>query len=299
MRKNLQNTDTMIIDQALFGYSDAKGHHCYIKTLDLPEDVFQQILILSDKTGPMNQTFRSYLTGFPIDKLQVYALIKTWIATNISRRGAVWSHVLFIKFKDLENIKDLSVLQQLFVKPMRNDSFIAYRDSISINYSKINRDAHCSNLKGYSDSFIKDCLFELFRASSNKLFLSSNSPNEFDTLIFALWRIQWPELRKIFTFCTGLLSVLESEKDLYDIQVVPDHLKERYRQRYQNISFIQDNSNISKPEWVDYLYNILNNNQAEKKFNDFIQYFSQNVYDRFYMSKLTRRINHIFKSNTK
>src|SRR5207249_781669 len=83
---------------------------------DLPESV--------PATG-----FAPYLTGFPLDGTNFYALARTWHATEVPRPGCVWTHTLLIDLADLAGIPDLGTLSILHNRPKR-ENLAAYESAV-------------------------------------------------------------------------------------------------------------------------------------------------------------------------
>ena len=112
-------TEEILIHQVLHGYSG--GHSLLAVSRKLPKKVERTLLLLSDMSGPsMVHGFETYLTGFPLQDISMYALGRTWYAPEMKRPGCVWTHTLLIGESDLAYIPDLNVLLKLFKRPPKS-----------------------------------------------------------------------------------------------------------------------------------------------------------------------------------
>src|SRR4051794_9036647 len=97
---------TVQLDQCLFGYND--GHRLLASSTRLPPEAASLLLVHSDLLpGFKSAQSDRYWTGLPIPSAKVYALMRTWLAPELSRPGCVWTHVLLIRFADMARLPDL------------------------------------------------------------------------------------------------------------------------------------------------------------------------------------------------
>lgn len=188
------------IHQCLFGYQE--GHRLLSSSIQLPDEASSMLLLLSDLAPGLHlPTQGCYWTGVPLPSAKSYALIRTWLAPEMSRPGCVWSHVLIIAFSDIAKFPDLSVLVDYVKRPNTVSEFEIYGKPILItstsHNSSLNRktialnesDAHLVLQSIYSD-----------QASGTVV-----SPlGMLDNTIFAVWSQQWPHLRRSFSFRTAV-----------------------------------------------------------------------------------------------
>jgi hypothetical protein len=219
---NLQAT---AIHQFLHGYSE--GHKLLQGSLKLPNDLARLMLRMSDLSGSsVVGGFEQYITGYPLDSINAYALAMTWYAQEMPRPGCVWTHTLAIPIPILATIPSLAVVTALFKRPR-----------------PLSRDQYAEALFFYGDPYMYppqgwelqpnaiDQLTSIFCAyyegSSSRLspvVLVARDSGQFTDAIFALWSQQWPELRRSFSFCTGSLSGRSIAGRAFDIQCSPPTL---------------------------------------------------------------------------
>ena len=60
----------------------------------------KDVEILSDASG--SGKFKEYISCFPLVDDGYYVFSKTWYADEMERPGCVWTHMLLIRFEDLE-----------------------------------------------------------------------------------------------------------------------------------------------------------------------------------------------------
>jgi len=118
------------IHQFLHGYSD--GHRVIEGSLKLPNDVARLILRMSDLSGSsVVKGFEHYLTGYPLDSINGYALAMTWYASEMPRPGSVWTHTLVLPVQTMAAIPSLGSLIRLFKRPSRDSIKGQYAETIS------------------------------------------------------------------------------------------------------------------------------------------------------------------------
>ncbi len=119
------------IHQALHGYSEG---HCLLETSrSWPRETERTLLVLSDMSGPsMLPGFESYLTGYALPDVGVYAFAKTWYAAEMERPGCVWTHTLLIDNADLARFRSLHVLLPLFCRPQKERPRATYSSPLTL-----------------------------------------------------------------------------------------------------------------------------------------------------------------------
>ena len=190
------------IQQALFGYRD--GHNLVASSIPLPTRERLLLAKVTDSSGPENLPgFESPITGLPIPDFG-YALFCTWNAPEMPRPGCVWSHVLLIKFADLDQIQDLSTLRSLFARPCSGFDASSYSRSLTIDPL-----AKSKSLTSDWDSLAKKAqivLQLLYEHPKVDGVVLDESSSGWDDAIFAVWSQQWKSLRRGFGFATASLG---------------------------------------------------------------------------------------------
>ena len=276
----MENNGYININQALHGYNN--GHALLASSVDLTSDTKRLILPISDMSGGSMQVgFETYLTGYPIKEENLYAIAKTWYAPEMKRPGCVWTHTLLIDFSDLPKINDLNALLFLFVRP-ENGEFESKSYSSAIKY-KSNQigekfEEATNNFNDYS-GLIRTILYSLYENYTNSVFIKGRSTKELEKIILAIWKQQWPRIRRNFSFCTGAISPRTFDGSLLDLQLVSPKLDTIYFNN-DNIALIDINDSRTdlKNDWVSLAYeSILHPN------SDLVSFFN------FFGSDLTPR----------
>jgi hypothetical protein len=218
-----QATDlrTTVIHQFLHGYSD--GHRLIAGSLRLPTDVARLMLRMSDLSGSsVVEGFDQYITGYPLDAINAYALAMTWYAPEMRRPGCVWTHTIALSVDVLATISSLSSLIKLFRRPERHFPKSDYAETIFF-------EPNCEQISPFENGIrplLKGQLGTIFSAyygagHLEPVVLVARDSDEFSGAIFALWSQQWPRLRQRFLFCTGSLSARNLDGRAFDIQCSP------------------------------------------------------------------------------
>jgi len=187
----------MDIDQCLFGYED--GHRLLASSMPLGEEL-SDLTELSDLApGVVFTGSNGYWTGIPAPKIGRYALMRTWPAPEMPRPGCVWTHALLLEPSILENLSDLSVLSQLFIRPSSHLDQNQYREQLTLENvlteSPIQWTTNANRL-------LQDLLVALY--GLGQVSVPVIAPEEADATLFALWSQQWPRLRRNFRFQTAV-----------------------------------------------------------------------------------------------
>lgn len=190
------------VHQCLFGYQD--GHRLLGTSLQLPEEAASVLLLLSDLAPGLSlPAHGGYWTGVPLPSVKSYALMHTWLASEMSRPGCVWTHVLIIAFSDIARFPDLSILIEHFTRPSAATNFENYGTPILL--APLSAGA---TLRQQTSSFAKvDALRVIQAIYADHGTGTVIAPlGALDDAIFAIWSQQWPRLRRSFSFRTATSS---------------------------------------------------------------------------------------------
>jgi hypothetical protein len=218
------------IHQFLHGYSD--GHRLIEGSVKLPSELARLMLKMSDLSGSsVVSGFERYLTGYPLESINAYALAMTWYASEMPRPGCVWTHTITLPVQTLATISSLGSLTKLFRRPKRGFLKSDYAETISFERSPVQVNAFDDDMRfPHPDSLdvevLKGQLGAIFSAyygspKFSPVVLVARDSDEFSGAIFALWSQQWPRLRQRFLFCTGSLSGRSFDGRTFDIQCSP------------------------------------------------------------------------------
>lgn len=126
------------VAQALHGYRN--GHELLASSHRLSRDGSRTLLELSDLSGPAARTrgFESYITGYPLPGEQLYAIARTWLATEGGRPGSVWTHTLLLTPEHLATT-DLEIVATWFRRPTAIEQASDYGHPLEINLRDVTR----------------------------------------------------------------------------------------------------------------------------------------------------------------
>ena len=196
-----KKTDSPIkVHQYLFGYQD--GHRLLGTSLQLPEEAASVLLLLSDLAPGLSlPAHGGYWTGTPLPSVKSYALMRTWLAPEMSRPGCVWTHVLIVAFSDIARFPDLSILVEHFTRPSAATSFENYGTPILL--TPLSADA----------TLRQNCFAKVDAQRVIQAIYADHGTGTviaplgaLDDAIFAIWSQQWPRLRRSFSFRTATSS---------------------------------------------------------------------------------------------
>ena len=212
MVADLRQFVEIIVHQALHGYSE--GHRQFACSAELTPNDARLVLVMSDASGSgVTAEGISYLTGYPLPESGLYALARTWPATEMPRPGCVWTHTLFIEFADLATLDSPSQLAALFKAP-------------SIETARVyGGDLHFTNAPagGWALTLSQLPVFErlataLYERPHDQVWARRATDAQVDEVVLRLWDLQWPRLRRSFRFCTLTTRDRSQEGALFDLQ---------------------------------------------------------------------------------
>lgn len=186
-----------VLHQVLHGYQN--GHRLLASSIDIDKETGTQMQVLSDLlSAKMLLGSETYLTGYPLKSLNLFAVARTWAALDIERPGAVWTQTLLLDYALLGNIEDLSVLGNLFLLPTI--------DSLE-SYSAIKEIDIDSKTSVWEQSDTDDraplAINQLYGAQRrDDVVLPNTTSLDNEALTWKLWSQMWPALRRNLSFCT-------------------------------------------------------------------------------------------------
>lgn len=206
--------EKIVINQTLHGYDD--GHRLLSSSMNIANESSNIMLSLSDLSGHgLVPKEDGYLTGYPLPKMGMYALARTWNAHEISRPGCVWTHTLLIDFADLAFIDEFNFIN-LFKRPTAESiNEIDYSCEFFVERG-FNVDFR-HNLNRKYTSLILNALYTKPNAS---IFLKLVENISLEKIILAIWFQQWPRLRRNFRFCTWTSADRSRLNETFDIQII-------------------------------------------------------------------------------
>jgi hypothetical protein len=194
-----KNSFPIEVHQCLFGYQD--GHRLLASSLRLPVEAASILLLLSDLAPGLSLPANGgYWTGIPLPSAKSYALMRTWLAPEMSRPGCVWTHALIISFLDLARLADLTVLVGLVTRPSATNSLEMYSEPILLSPSGNTQN---QGWGGNAPDLVK-AQRVIHAVYADRGIGKVVAPlGALDDAIFAVWSQQWPRLRRSFSFRTA------------------------------------------------------------------------------------------------
>jgi GTPase-associated protein 1, N-terminal domain type 1 len=203
-------TGSVLIHQALYGYSDRKGHGLMASSVRLPADDGRTLEFLSDYSA--TGKFDPFITVFPLEILGAHAVVCTWSAPEMSRPGCVWSHALIIQHDRLATLEDLGVVLEMFRRPDTKKKYFKddYKDPLDVR-----NDAFARN---HIDLPLAASLMESLYSSTGEFRLvTRKDASVINQTVFGFWSQQWPRLRRSMSFVIG---ASQSRRGRFDFQVI-------------------------------------------------------------------------------
>ena len=232
---------TLKVHQALHGYAD--GHQKLAASLQLEPHDSRLMLVFSDLSGPGARIDeRGYLTGYPLPESRIYALARTWEASEMPRPGCVWTHTLLIGFAELAELVDPASIVSLFRRPdMRN--ITSYSSELSLSVGSY------SGLDTHELDFAKRLLAALYEEPYGRVIAARPPTLDVDSVVMAVWMQQWPRLRRTFRFCTLSAADRSTDSNVFDLQLLPS-LERSVRARFMNAVEADPFASLTE-EWID------------------------------------------------
>jgi len=152
------------------------------------------ILLGATDAGPGSGPGR-LVTAMPLRSERLYALCFTWKAPEVSRPGAVWSHVLLAPFEVIASAGDPFAIAGLARRPDPS--------SLKSYTSDLDESAFSPRHPELSPpvGLLEDVLAAAYVASNDSVVVQSDL-EQAELALAATWRMQWPMLRTHFSFRT-------------------------------------------------------------------------------------------------
>jgi hypothetical protein len=203
------------VHQALHGYSD--GHRQLACSAALSPKDARLVLVMSDVSGSgVTGEGIPYITGYPLAESGLYALAKTWPATELPRPGSVWTHTIFVEFAELATLDRPSSLAKLFRRPSMEQRF-GYDNALLLG-----NDPLCSEMLSDEELFWFGRLATGLYGLPDEPIWARRDPDFYvDEVVLRIWDQQWPRLRRSFKFCTLTTTDRSQDGFAFDLQLCP------------------------------------------------------------------------------
>lgn len=263
----MNDSQNIEIHQLLFGYDS--GHRLLSGSTSLDKSAASTSLVLSDLSGQGSApAISGYLTGYPLPSIGMYALARTWLATEMQRPGCVWTHTLLIDFSDLVAFDDLQLLS-LFRRPQNPTDFSNYTVPIQLNLTdqRFSAIPFLSSLtaielqKEFVDP-ITLLMKALYEHPDDEIFAYAGNKH-IEELTVLLWLQQWPRLRRSFRFCTWSISDRSKHSDRFDLQFVPHLTNQLSKNKNPSVMWVDlTQPSVPDPDWNDAVWDVINVNRS-------------------------------------
>lgn len=268
-------------EQLLFGYSN--GHHLLTTSILLAERTQKTLEVLSDLSGPdVQDGFTEYITGYPLENENFYALSKTWYAPEMKRPGCVWTHMILFKYEDLNKIKYCKDLFSLFVRPNIDADINDYSKPINILYFKdftLSEKFSMERLR-----FIEWAVY----SNNDPIVIPADTADEYVHEIHRFWLNQDERFMRKFSFCTGVLANRHIEKRIIDLQVVPHNLLRSISRQNKELKALDISpEKVKYPVWVNYMIDE-NRSSIMREFYTFRKNFGEKYLSKQYFSSFAQ-----------
>jgi len=178
------------VDQLMFGYRD--GHQLLGGSRQVDSRALRLLLGATDMA--IDVPNERFLTGLPLGTRDAYALCATWAAPEAPRPGAVWARVLLIPSELLGTIPDPLQLVLALDRPSRDDPS-EFKVKLELSSLTTRDVAHPPR------PLLESAVAAAYGATGKGVVVEPDL-RAAEATIAALWRAQWPELRREFTFRT-------------------------------------------------------------------------------------------------
>lgn len=186
----------MNLEQCLFGYED--GHRLLASSIPLGTEAAVLTELSDLAPGAVFGRSEGYWTGVPVPGINRYALMRTWLAPEMSRPGCVWTHALLFEPSLLEELRNLSTLRPLLTRPLGTGDRERYRRALAVPVSIENE---AGGRAGESFGLMSALLGALYGTADE--IVRVDEPGDADDPLFLVWSQQWPRLRRNFRFQTA------------------------------------------------------------------------------------------------
>tara|TARA_R110002073_G_scaffold61637_6_gene155015 strand:- start:543 stop:2651 length:2109 start_codon:yes stop_codon:yes gene_type:complete len=207
----------MKFEHSLHGYRN--GHRLLAASIDLPRDAQRIVASQSDYSGrtPLSDE-DSYLCGYPLHYDGLYAIARTWHATELSRPGCVWTHTIFLSERDLGAIDILSLAFWLHRRPAKIIPDEFFEEKLIAEPCEGEKASVLSEAE--LDAFSR-LVFYLFSDETLPLLSLKEDFVSAEAASLMCMLFQSPALRSTFTFCTHSISPRKVHDQSFDLQFVP------------------------------------------------------------------------------
>lgn len=260
------------VEQLLFGY---KNGHKLLES-SLKKSLIQQkdVEILSDASG--SGKFKDYISCFPLIDDGYYVFAKTWYADEMERPGCVWTHMLLIRFEDIDDLSGRIDLQSLFCRPKKEgDSYVKYKKTLMIEPKNTEKDTlYCYYV-----------IYTMFY-SEKKALLEDARTEEYETALLRILPKLPSKLLINFSVCTCSYRNRYIKNEIFSYQITNSGNAKKLSYDIEDVILYRSKDSIEEyPLWVKYISNIFSNNRQYVIYKFCEKY---NCYDRVFIKDFSK-----------
>lgn len=258
------------VEQLLFGYEN--GHRLIESSLK--KNLVQQkdVEILSDASG--SGKFKEYISCFPLVDDEYYVFSKTWYADEMERPGCVWTHMLLIRFEDLEFLSGRIDLQLLFSRP-KKDLYEQYKYTLVFEPENIEKEFL------YCHYVIYTLLY-----SEKKALLEDERAEELETALLRILPILPSKLLKNLSVCSCSFRNRYIKNEVFSYQITKGGNAKKLSCDIENVILYKSKESIEEyPLWVRYVSNMLLSNRQQELYKFCDKY---NCYKRTFIKDFSK-----------
>ncbi len=171
---------------------------------------------------------------------------------ELGRPGCVWTHTLLLGPDIIARMKNPLVLISLFRRPSSEVGFGDYLEPVSAPEGIGEVWGMPAGEAGVSRPIAADLIHALYANADSGAIFTVNRYAAAEMPFLSVWRIQWPNLRASFTFCSGSRSARTLDGELFTLQAVLERDVRRVSRVNPNVSVVSEFSNQSHlQEWIE------------------------------------------------
>lgn len=260
------------VEQLLFGY---KNGHKLLES-SLKKSLIQQkdVEILSDASG--SGKFKDYISCFPLIDDGYYVFAKTWYADEMERPGCVWTHMLLIRFEDIDYLSGRIDLQSLFCRPKKEgDLYVKYKKTLMIEPKNTEKD-------------ILYCYYVIYTMfySEKKALLEDARTEEYETALLRILPKLPSKLLINLSVCTCSYRNRYIKNEIFSYQITNSGNAKKLSYDIEDVILYRSKDSIEEyPLWVKYISNIFSNNRQYEIYKFCEKY---NCYDRIFIKDFSK-----------
>lgn len=254
------------INQLLHGYDE--GHRLLGGSIKPEGKDAKTLMAMTDLAG-YGETWGpdGYLTGYPLSEMGVYALTRTWMASEMPRPGCVWSHTLLIDFSDLASICNTKFLK-LFNRPEGGTSKASYSKPL-----KVDDDYDWDKDASLPARALAALVYAVYSFPEDNILIRSCDDMPIEQMVLSMWLQQWPRLRRGFRFCTCAFPSRSSVAEGFDVQFIQPNGNYSYISRIDKKFRCFDLNDFKQnldEKWIDKVVDDIAFNECNSSFREFL-----------------------------